>query len=368
MTCWHLHLVVKKKYMAYLRTLHRISALALLAAACGAAQAAPVIDLGAASGYSGFFFGNVAGASDVEGRLAVGGNLSSGFDVGYRNAHGSTGPSLVVQGNISLTSPWGGYSGSVYNGPTYNTNTNATIGPSAAPWIPANKLAAGDIVYGGTLNAKNWQYGNATKNAGYIDFAATKSQLNQLSDGLAAMTQNGSWSAMAGGVSLVGDGVSDLLVFNLGNTALVNLTLSNVKEGAHIVINSTLDDVVFSGGFGGDLGSSSDGLAAYRDRLLFNLSNAVKVSINSFVNGSVLATDAAVAGSGHLEGTLIADSLGPRADGARLEIGYEPYQPFSPNTPTTPATPLPEPHDLALLFAGLLALGVATRQRRISRR
>jgi len=60
------------------------------------------LSLGPASGYSGFFFGNVNAAADVEGRLAVGGNMTQGFDVGYRNPYGSTAPSLVVAGSLTM--------------------------------------------------------------------------------------------------------------------------------------------------------------------------------------------------------------------------------------------------------------------------
>lgn len=332
------------------KTLNRIGALALLAAACTAAQAA-TIDLGVAGGYSGFFFGDVNGAADVEGRLAVGGNLTAGFDVGYRNAYGGTAPSLVVAGNASLTSAWG-QAGMIYNGPSSAIDTNASIGP-AVPWLPG-QVNYGDIVYGGTLTAASWQYGNATQDAGYIDFTAAKTQLLALSGSLSALSQNGSWSLAAGGVSLVGDGQSDVQVFNLGDTALANLTLSNVKAGAHVIINSTLTDVVFSGSLGGDRADSTDGLAAFRDRLLFNLGNASSVSVNTFLNGSVLAVGAAVTGSGHLEGTLIADSLSPSANGSKLELGYEPF---------VPTTAVPEPRSYALMLAGLMAVVALSRRR-----
>lgn len=324
---------------------------------CGAAMAVPTIDFGVANGYSGFFFGDVSGAADVEGRLAVGGNLTRGFDVGYRNPYNAAGPTLVVKGNVSLTSEWGGNAGSIYNGPTYNTNTNASIGPSTGAWITA-QTAPGQIVYGGSLNAQSWQYGTAVRNASFIDFAAAKTKLGALSTQLAAQTQNGSWSALNSGISLVGDGVSDVQVFNLGNVGnLSNLQLSNVKRGAHIVINSSATQVSFGGQLGGDQVNSTDALALSRDRLVFNLSQASSVSVNSFLNGSVLAPNAAVTGSGHLEGTLIANSLAPSANGSKLELGYEPFVTLSP---------VPEPDAGALLMAGLGALAFLSRRRRLS--
>lgn len=330
-----------------------IPVLALLTAGLAQASvaAAPVaVDLGLATGYSGFFFGNVTGAADVEGALAVGGNMTTGFDVGYRIPYGSTAPSLVVGGNVNLTS------GTIYNGPTYAVDTNATIGPAAATWVPS-QVKLGDIVYGGSLSSPSWRYANATQGPSFINFAAAYTQLHDLSQQLAGLDQNGSWSLTGdGGVQLVGDGVSDLQVFNLGSTSLKNITLSNIKPGAHLVINSTLSHAVFSGNLGGDLGSSTDGLAGYRDRVLFNLANADTVEVNTFLNGSVLAVDAAVSGSGHLEGNLVADSLGLRHDGAKLELGYEPF---------LPTAPVPEPETWALMTAGLLIVGSLARRRRV---
>lgn len=333
--------------------------------AVGAAMAAPVIDFGIAQSYSGFFFGNVSGASDVEGRLAVGGNLTAGFDVGYRNPHGSSAPSLVVQGNVSMRGPWGN-TGTVYNGPTYATDTNTTIGPSTAPWVN-QQTALGHIVYGGTLDAASWQYGSATQQAGYLNFAAVKSQLGGLSGQLATATANGTWSTSGSSVKLVGDGSSDLQIFDLGNFGQIgNLSFENIKDGAHIVINSSATQIDFSGWLGGDRADSTDFQAQHRDRLVFNLHQAENVRLAGFLNGSVLAINAAVSGSGHLEGTLIADSLGPRAgDGARLELGYEPFVP-RPGDPDSnvPDSTVPEPETFALFLLGLGTMGVLARRRR----
>lgn len=336
-----------------MRLIHITAALSFAFSAL-AAQAA-ILDFGVANGYSGFFFGNVNAAADVEGRLAVGGNLTSGFDVGYRNPYKSTAPSLVVAGNVSLNGQWGP-AGSVYNGPGYNTDTNKSIGPSGAEWIGNNKLAPGALVYGGSLNAATWQYGSATKNASFLDFAAAKTQLSALSVLLAGQTQAGNWTAGSGGVVLTGDGRSDVQVFNLGNTELKNIVLKNVKAGANVVINSTLSKVDFAGDLGGNLATSSDELALHRDRIIYNLSRASAVNVGSFLNGSILAVNADVTGSGHVEGTTIANSLSAGANG-KLELGYEPYK--------GSVSPVPEPETYALMGLGLLGLVLrrrATRQ------
>jgi choice-of-anchor A domain-containing protein len=339
-----------------LKTLNRFSGLKLVSFAAGLLMAASanaaVINLGAAQGYSGFFFGNVNAASDVEGRLAVGGNLTSGFDVGYRNAYGSSEPSLVVKGSVSLTSKWGN-AGSIYNGPTYDVDTNATIGPAAAPWVPG-QLNLGNIVYGSTLTAATWQYGTATQNANYIDFGAAKTQLIGLSTQLSGMAQTGSWTVNGSGLKLTGDGTNNPQVFNVGNTDLKNISFANIGAKAAVIINSTLNNAVFSGTVGGDKGDSNDAVAQHRDRIIFNLINATAVSISTFVNGAVLAVGADVIGSGHLEGTLIANSLSAGPNG-KVELGYETFQGFT--------TAVPEPVTYALMLAGLAGIGFVVRRR-----
>ncbi len=324
---------------------------AVISLAFAAHAQAGIVDFGVANGYSGFFFGNVNAAADVEGRLAVGGNLTSGFDVGYRNPYGSTAPSLVVKGNVSLTGQWGP-AGSIYNGPKSNIDTNTSIGPSS---IVVANLNAGNVVYGGSLTAKDWQYGTAIQNASFIDFATAKTQLSGLSAQLAGQSQVGSWTSSTAGLVLTGDGKSDVQVFNLGNTALQNISLENVKAGANIVINSSLSDVVFSGGLGGNLAESKDALALHRDRIIYNLSNAKTVNVGTFLNGSVLAVNADVVGSGHLEGTLIANSLSVGPTG-KLELGYETYK--------GSVTPVPEPETYALMGLGLVGLVMRRRSKK----
>ncbi|MCV2354429.1 choice-of-anchor A family protein [Paucibacter sp. B2R-40] len=347
------------------KTLNQFSGLKLVSIAAGLLMAAganaAVIDLGAAQGFSGFFFGNVSAAADVEGRLAVGGDLTSGFDIGYRNAYGSSAPSLIVKGGVSLTNAGGVKTGMIYNGPNSNIDTNASIGPSAATWVPG-EVKTGGIVYGSSLTAADWQYSSATKNANYIDFSAAKNQLTGLSTQLSGLAQNGSWAIENGGLKLTGDGTDKPQVFNIGNSSLAfGLSFANIKAGAAVVINSTLKNVDFNGDFGGDKANSPDAVAQHRDRIIFNLGQATDLNVRTFLNGSVLAVAANVIGSGHLEGTLIANSLRAGApdannpNGAKLELGYEPFKGIT--------SAVPEPVSYALMLAGLGALGLVSRRR-----
>ncbi|NHQ87854.1 choice-of-anchor A family protein [Iodobacter sp. HSC-16F04] len=335
-------------------------ALLLNFAIAGYTQAS-VLDLGAAHAYSGFFFADVNMAAYAEGRLAVGGNLNAGFDVGYRNAHDSSAPTLVVAGNVLLSTAWG-KAGIISNGPVKNTDTNTSIGLSPASWVSRgpnrpNGLQMGDVVYGGQLNAASWQYSAAVQNPSFIDFSEAKTQLTALSKKLAQLPSIGQWRAIAEGVVLSGNGQSDLQVFNLGDAALTNVYLNNIKPGAHIIINSTLSKVDFSGHYGGEHADSADAMAKHRDRIIWNLSHARQINISRFVNGSVLAVNADVIGSGHIEGTLIANSL----SNGNLELGYEPFQAM------IMPSPIPEPECYALISFGLASIVMGLRRKKQSK-
>lgn len=303
----------------------------------GAAHAAvPTIDLGAAAAYSGFFYGNVSNVADVEGKLAVGGNLTtSGFSIGYRTPYGTPGPSLVVGRDVALGD------GTIYGPAPRGVDTNASIGPNTS-W---QKNWNGAGVYGGTNTSKS--YLTLTKQTGVVNFTETKTKLTQLSTKLNQAAPHGAVVIDGSGMHLNGDGVSDIQVFNVGTGELKNLVLSNIKANATVIVNVTgADTVNFTGGQDGQLD-------ALRAHVLYNLNGATTVNVGTFVYGSVLANAANLIGTGHLEGSIFAQSMT-----GKVEIGYEP---FSGRMPTSP---VPEPESWAMLLAGLGVAGWMARRRR----
>ncbi|PHV05463.1 PEP-CTERM sorting domain-containing protein [Janthinobacterium sp. BJB412] len=304
---------------------------------CSAQAAVSSIDLGAAAGYSGFFYNNVTTVVDVEGRLAVGGNLyTSGLSVGYRTPYGVTGPSLVVGGNAHLSS------GDIFTGPASNVNTNASEGP-----ITEYKKETGYGVFGGSKVGSS-DYHDLRQQTGVIDFAAAKTQLTKLSTDLNNTAANGTVELKWGGIYLTGDNTSDLQVFNVNSSQLGNLTLQNVKSTANVVINVTGGGMVtFSGGQDGQM-------VSMRDRLIYNLVNATDISMSTYAYGTVLANNAVLsAGAGHLEGNIIAKAMT-----TKVEIGFEPYKAYQPTSP------VPEPETYAMLLAGLGLVGFLARRRK----
>lgn len=260
------------------------------------AASAQQVDLGVAAQYSGFFFGNVSKLPDIEGRLAVGGNLSiSGFSIGGRVPAGSTLPSLVVGGD--LTSVGGG---GIYNG--YG--------------------AQGYAVYSGNRAAGVPTYIDFRKQTpSPVDFDAERTYLTVLSQQLRDTPATGTVSQLYSAVTLTGSN-QDIEVFNLTPAQVksgLDLYLANVKPGATLVLNVASDDQRKV-----KIGITMASLQNRNQKVLFNVHDADVVNFTGvLVLANILAPYACVRdSSGHLEGTIVAASWD-----SSMEIGFGPLEP-----------------------------------------
>ncbi len=322
-----------------------------------AASAAPVIDLGVASQYSAFIFGDVKAANDVEGRLAVGGSLTAnGLSVGYRAPAGSNGPALVVGGDVRFT-----------NGRIYSTAPGSVTDSSAGegnqvPWDPGLQHYGNSFgVFGGkkTGSSSYLDLRAEPKVSNLVDFKAAQKQLTELSGSLAALTSTGAVAQPWSDISLTGTGqagaveVFDILLGSKnkqGNSwVMPSLNLKNVAADAWVVINIlNAGDVQLTGAFTG-----FKPIQEAKGKVLFNLANASRVKMG-WVDGSVLAPKADLYGQGHVEGTVIAASISQA-----FEIGWEPFTP----TPRDEKQ-VPEPQIGWLAGLALVAAGLASRRRK----
>lgn len=318
------------------KALPALIAAALLGAT--SAHAATTIDLGAADGYSAFIFGNVGAASgrnissgfrDVEGRLAAGGNVNlTGFSVGEKNAAGSTGASIVAGGNINIGT------GAIDNGSKDGTAvygvSNSAATASTQQWFADGTFSKG--------------------NSATLDFAAAQKQLTSLSTSVSQLAANGSVVAQNSGFTLVGDKNADVDIFNINASSLANLTLDlgSLKSTAHIIINDGASTIDMSGDYAS--------FAGFSDRTLFNFADATKTSVSTYVYGSILTPLATFSGTGHLEGTLVADSVVATASGSTVEIGANSFKGVT-------VSAVPEPDSIALMLAGVGLVGFMLRRK-----
>ena len=281
----------------------------------------------AASDYNLFVLGNMtAQSSDVEGRVAVGGDANlSHYSVGLKANPADV--NLVVKGDL----------------------------------VASQGNTTGETIVGGAATFSEWSTlglqppGTAVP----VDFDAEMVRLDQLTETLADYVQNGTvsyedYSNNHGGqITLTGTNAG-LNVFNLTDAEASNTNTFqiNLEPGSTALINVTgTNDTISNAGMfitGGDASN-----------VLWNFSDAQTLSFQSIgFEGSVLAPNASYAGTGVLFGQLIVNNFGDFAPNQSTQINDVN---FRGNLLVSAA---PEPSIWALLIAGFGIMGLAIRYRR----
>ena len=350
------------------------------------------IDLGQASGYNAFIKNDFnKDGSDIQGRLAVGGNLNvnGGYNIGAKihDFNMGTGPVLVVGKDVNKT----------------GTGTLAVFndGPHQSPH-------SGELVYSGTARENGQtitQGGSGTFEANLthstqlpVDFDSAFAHLDKLSADLGATTANG--TTITAGVDWYGNQLSGPLTFTPTTTPSDNVYVfditqeqmntgkawnvvgGSIKADATIVFNITN----LTGHRGKKLGNGVDhcnGVTGCvqlngpqvsvngkrldttfeehnlngrpKHQVLFNFVGATKVVLAESTYGSVLAPSADIKTFGS---QVVGQVIGKSWEG-QSQINYNPLTPVGSTTPDP--TPVPTPATL-WVFALAMALLYVNRK------
>jgi choice-of-anchor A domain-containing protein len=311
----------------------------------GLLQTAEAASLGVASDYNVFVLGDIQQQStDIEGKLAAGGNINFIGGIGSRLSPNS-GNVVVAGRKLQLSN------GQVFNG-------NAVYGDS--------KDVASDVGFPqGTISQGN-----------PIDFSSVEERLKRLSAYLASLTPTGKTTVEAwGGINLAGSG-NKLDIFNLSGTELskTNSLEINAAPESTVVVNVSGLDISMK-----NFGFNIKGID--RKNVLYNFYEATNLNASEIaIEGSILAPFANFAfNNGQVNGNVIVKSMSGNGESHNnLFAGALPDVPSTVNDPGTevdkePIKPIfesktvPEPSTIAGLVVILGTLGISRCKRLVNK-
>ena len=301
--------------------MRRLSLLTALFMAC-TAQAGP-LSLGLDGSLNLLAFGDMrAASSDVEGRVAVGGNATlSSYSVNTKTGSTAlyTGTGLTVGGNLTFAN------GSIWSG--------AVVGGSYTP-NPTGTIKGGVTT------------GQA------FDFAGEAVRLGALSTAFDAMANTASVVDQWGTLHFDAAGQTLAIFDIMAADAAKNMQIDGLADGAQVLINIHGTAVNFG----------NHGYTGFnKGQVLFNLPEAKNVTLNGGINASLLATQASVgSGWGQINGQVVVKDWN-----SSVQVNDAPLPPGI-NRPLAPTdvNRLPEPASVALVGLGLAAAALVRRRSR----
>jgi choice-of-anchor A domain-containing protein len=276
----------------------------------GLATAAQAATLGLAADFNLFVLGDAnQSGTDVEGRVAIGGNatLRNYFAGMALTPSPNNGDTLVVGNNLSFL----------------------------------NGSVTGNAVYGGSADVTNVNFNQGSLRQGRpIDFNAAGTQLRQIATSLSRLNVNGTTTIgeFDRGINLRGTN-SGLNVFNVLASDLARATSFNIDAPTD---STAIVNISGTSGSFSSMGFNFTGIN--RQQILYNFFEATNLTASAIgIQGSLLAPNAAMNfNNGVINGNLIVGSLqGSGQTNLSLFRGRVPHQPPPTVPPTVPPTPPP---------------------------
>lgn len=266
-------------------------------------------------------FGNASTQADIEGAAVIGGNFSG-----------------ATMYNNPTQSPASGFSALTVYGSTYGNSMNINNGGSA--YIGGS--------HGQQVNFNGGGGFSYTPPPSTIpDF---QSSLNNLSAQLSQLSANSS-------LIMPTDGSTNNVQFKAtpgaNGVAVFNITAAQLSSFASFVmnLNGSTSMIVNVSGTSVTINGNDNSGALGANNIIWNFYQATTLNIGTLIGGTVLATQAAVTNNNQIDGGLFAQSW--TGNGELHSYGF---------TGTLPVA-TPEPASLALMGAGLGALGLVRRRR-----
>lgn len=298
--------------------------------------------------------------SDVQGRVAVGGNATlQGYSVNLLRHNSSSAPGLTVGGNLNfyngtiwgdtkvggdLISNWSGqFSGNVSVGGNLNASQGLSVSPGKQVVVNGSVTAIPYLTVPIAMDPTPLDIG--------FDFAAEAARLTALSDKLDLEANTGTVSNVYGTVKLDATG-QELAIFDISAAdAAKNLLLSGLSSTATVIINISGEIVNF--GFHGY--TNFEGAA---NRILFNLPDATSITLSSGIYGSLLAPLASVQHEwGVINGQVVVGNWY-----SSVQVNDKPFGGDMPHVAN------PEPGTMLLMGLGVAGLAFMSRRARKNRK
>ncbi len=261
--------------------------------------------LGPAADYNVFVSGNFTStASDTQGRLAAGGNVSlTNYSIGATLAPADASrDTLIVGGALNF------HAGAVAHGNAVSHGT-------------------------GTLEGVTFTSGNGYRQGTALDFGAAANTLRSDATGDAALPVNGTTAFQYNQITLTGtDSRLNIFTVSGANLSMANSLTINAPAGSTALVNISGDTVRLQ----------NEGFALHgveRTHVLYNFPQATALTLSNVgIDGSILAPFAAIAfDNGAITGQLIGASL--TGSGQANNAPFAGCLPAS--SPTSSPTPTP---------------------------